>query len=157
MDADVLGEDQWAWFEKELLTSTAKLNIIGTSIQFLSMDHKSEKWANYPKSRKRLMSFIREKKIPGVLFISGDRHFNDISIKDDSETHQALIDVTSSGMNMDGRREVTQENRFRHGKGYRGQCFALIRIDWEKSIPEVKVEIRDEDNQIHNEVDFLLE
>jgi alkaline phosphatase D len=35
---DILGEEQWAWLEKELSQSDAEVTIIGSSIQFIAED-----------------------------------------------------------------------------------------------------------------------
>src|SRR5258708_30901255 len=42
-EGDILGEEQWVWFEKEINNSDAAIHIIGSSIQFISNDHGFEK------------------------------------------------------------------------------------------------------------------
>ena len=37
----LLGEEQWKWFEEELRTSTAEINVIGSSIQVLFASYHS--------------------------------------------------------------------------------------------------------------------
>jgi hypothetical protein len=47
-DGDILGEAQWAWLERELTNSPAKLHILCSSIQVLANEHGHEKWGNFP-------------------------------------------------------------------------------------------------------------
>jgi hypothetical protein len=54
-DRDILGEEQWQWFERELRESDAQINFVGSGIQVLPRDKPvQEKWANFPRSLARL-------------------------------------------------------------------------------------------------------
>jgi alkaline phosphatase D len=54
-DRDILGEEQWQWFERELRESDAQINVVGSGIQVLPRDKPvQEKWANFPRSLARL-------------------------------------------------------------------------------------------------------
>lgn len=70
--SDLLGEAQWRWLENELRTSKAQVNILASSIQVISEEHKYEKWANYPASHRRLFSLLAETKPKGLVILSGD-------------------------------------------------------------------------------------
>ncbi|WP_309398409.1 alkaline phosphatase D family protein [Cerasicoccus maritimus] len=129
--SDLLGDAQWAWLQQELLASKAQINLIVTGIQFLSEQHLHEKWANYPPSRAGLLNFIRENQIPGVVFLSGDRHLHEISIKSDAETIYPLIDVTSSGLTHYWKNFPGEDNHYRSGPIYSGLAFGLIELDWD--------------------------
>ena len=47
-DADTLGDEQWAWFEKELGSSTAALTIVASSYQVLPEEHPQRKVGEIP-------------------------------------------------------------------------------------------------------------
>lgn len=156
-DADLLGQEQWHWLESELSTSRAQLNLIVSGIQFLSEEHPHEKWANFPKTQNRLLNLIRNKKISGVLFLSGDRHFHEISRKEDGDTPYPIIDITSSGLTHPMLSFSGEPNRYRVGQVFNQKGFGLIKIDWKTPNPEIRLQIRDEENKVRNELKLTLE
>jgi alkaline phosphatase D len=128
--ADLLGANQWAWLENELKTSTAKLNVVVSSIQVLSKDHAFEKWANFPEARERLLKLLAKSK--NVLIISGDRHIAEISreLIDGRE----IFDVTSSGMthSFQNPDEARNKNSLRVGTAFDRLNYGLLTLDWQK-------------------------
>lgn len=103
-DGTMLGETQWRWFEHELQNSDAQIHIIGSSIQvvsnFSAMSQpffSMESWGMFPSERSRLYAVLRDTNTSGVLFISGDVHFGEISRFDCGLTYP-VYDITSSGL-----------------------------------------------------------
>lgn len=66
-----LGKEQWDWLAKEL-EKPAAIRIIASGMQVLSESHNWESWNNFPHERKRILNLV--KNVPGVVFVSGDRH-----------------------------------------------------------------------------------
>lgn len=131
-NADMLGEKQWQWLEKELANSTASLNIIGSSIQFIAQDHPFETWGKFPASKQRMLELIHKTKAKGVVFISGDKHFSEISCHQGNEVSYPLYDFTSSGLTHGRGIWPFESNPQRIGKKYMRRNFGLLLIDWEK-------------------------
>jgi alkaline phosphatase D len=96
-DADILGETQWRWLERELARDDAELTIFASSTQVVAQGPLGEEsWGRYPKARERLYDLLR--KTQGRhLILSGDRHFSELSVIDLTPTRR-LIDFTSSGL-----------------------------------------------------------
>lgn len=67
----VLGDEQWNWLIQEL-QKPARIRIIASGYQVLSTSHNWESWNNFPRERQRLLALT--KNVPGVIFVSGDRH-----------------------------------------------------------------------------------
>lgn len=130
-DADILGETQWQWLEKELRESKAKINIIGSSIQVVSNDTDFEKWGHFPKSRKRLLNLIGSSGAQGVIIISGDKHIADLSKYEGPEISYPIYDFTSSGLTHDRVMYPFEFNTTRVAGPYFKRNFGLILIDWE--------------------------
>ena len=78
-ESDLLGLEQQAWLAQTLLRSKAQVHLIVSGIQVLPDESRYEKWANFPRSREWLLDFIQQQQIPGVIFLSGDRHIHEIS------------------------------------------------------------------------------
>ena len=92
----LMGETQWQWLEGEL-RKEADLRIVASGLQVLNGYHGYEHWALFPHERERLFALIRTTRANGVILLSGDRHFAEISRRDDILAYP-LHDFTSSGM-----------------------------------------------------------
>lgn len=150
-EGDILGERQWSWLEEEISRPGASLVLIGSSIQFLAEEHRFEKWANFPKAKKRMWQLLRSRPAGGVLFLSGDRHHGEISCFSESPLGYPLYEITSSGLTEGG--GIGQEsNRNRVGQLWNANNFGAIRIDWSQANPKISLEIRDQENQVVREV-----
>jgi alkaline phosphatase D len=137
----ILGEEQWKWLRTELL-KPAQVRLIVSSIQVLSEYHGWESWANFPHERASLLGMIDETGAGGVIFISGDRHFAEISKVNPAGLYP-LFDITSSGLNRTFPGNTPNENRYREGKYYLEENFGMITIDWEKEDPVITARILD--------------
>ncbi|MGB3181539.1 MAG: alkaline phosphatase D family protein [Cyclobacteriaceae bacterium] len=76
----LLGSAQLQWLKDALLFSDASFKIIAIGSQVLSTEAEGENYMVYPEEREELISFIQKHNIPGVLFLSGDRHFTELSV-----------------------------------------------------------------------------
>lgn len=77
-DKTLLGAAQWEWLERSLAESRADFKVIVSATQVLARYHDYESWNLYPADRDRLLRRIRERRIGGVFFLSGDRHFGEV-------------------------------------------------------------------------------
>ncbi len=132
-DATVLGSDQWGWLQSKL-QEPAALKIVVSSIQVLSDRHPYEKWGNFPKERQRLLDLIDEVQ-GGVVLVSGDRHFSEISGITSKSGHR-LYEMTASGMNTDGRYGQNEDNPYRvNWVGHQG--YGVLDVQWHDKAPSV--------------------
>lgn len=149
-DGDVLGEAQWKRLNQELSDTSVALNIIGCGIQMIAKDHGYEKWANFPKARKRLFDLLEEKKPKGVLLLSGDRHIAEISRIELEGLPYDLYDITSSGLTHSWDDIGEEYNELRVDDKMTGEKnFGLLKIDWNSTPLKVNVEIRGLENKVH--------
>lgn len=151
---DILGEAQWQWFEKELMGSTAELNIIVNGIQVIPEDHKYEKWANFPLSRDRLFNLINSSKSNCIL-LSGDRHIAEIS-KLELSSGKEIYEITSSGMTHSYDSFPGEENSHRVGEVISSLNYATLSIDWNRSPIKVLGEIKTEGGKSEQKLEFNL-
>lgn len=129
--ASMLGEKQWQWLEKEL-KKPASIKIIASSLQLLSDFTGWESWANFPADRNRLLRFIKEQKINGVLIVSGDTHWGEISRLQDGLDYP-LWEVTSSGLTQEWKGVSPNKNRV-DGFTYKAN-YGILDIDWQQADP----------------------
>lgn len=155
-NSDILGEEQWAWLEKELKNSKAGINLIVSGIQVIPEEHKYEKWADFPKARQRLFDLIAKTKVPGVIFLSGDRHFAEISKIQTLALPYPLYDITSSGLTHSWEKLEREPNRYRQGDFFKYLHFGLIEIEWDSKPVRLKLQIRDRQNLVKLEREIQL-
>lgn len=141
-DSSFLGEAQWQWLEKEL-EKPADLRIIGSGSQFGIEFNGYEAWANFPHEQKRFLNLIKKTRANGVMFITGDVHYAEISKLEESGLYP-IYDVTSSGLSSTWHFATPNKNRI-EGPIMENH-FGMLTIDWAKKDPSVKMEVYD----IHN-------
>ena len=106
------------------------------------------KWTNLPRERQRLYDLLRATRAAGVIVLSGDRHLAELSVMD-AQIGYPLYDLTSSGPNMASQRwRPLEVNRHRVATLNAGNNFGLVRIDWDREDPLIRLEIHDEDGEV---------
>lgn len=138
-NASMLGETQWQWLEAQL-QEPADIRIIGSSLQVLADFTGWEAWANFPADLNRLKATIKKYNVNGVLLISGDTHWGEIS-KVSEGVDYPLWDVTSSGLTQEWKN--VSPNRNRQGDFTADVNYGVIEIDWEQEDPSIEISLRD--------------
>jgi len=130
-EATILGEQQWRWLEQELEVP-ARLRVIGSSLQVLSDGHQWECWEMMPRELERLFGVIERSSACGVVFVSGDTHWGELTRVEPFESGipYPLYELTSSGLNQ-AWRFTNIKNTRRLGTPLWKPNFGLLSIDWE--------------------------
>ena len=152
---DILGETQWKWLENELNTSTAQINIIGTSIQFIPKRALFELWRRFPKSKQRMNDLIVSSKASGVMFISGDVHHSEFLKTDIKGREYPVYEFTSSGMTHYNKLYHFFNKRRTIDKVYFGKAYGIMDFDWGPQ-PAVSFKVMDEQNKTVRELKILM-
>lgn len=138
-DSTFLGEAQWAWLEAQLMVP-AEIRIIASSNQFSHAYNGWESWNNVPHEQKRMIELIQKRRAEGVLFISGDVHWGELSRREVDKGYP-LYDLTSSGITQTW--SSVEENEYRIGEPMRDVNFGLIEIDWTLADPSISLVLKD--------------
>ena len=144
----MLGETQWRWLEEQLRVP-AEIRVIGSSIQFISEFSGAEAWANFPHEKQRMLDLLHRTKPGKVVFISGDRHWAELS-RLDPLGGAPLYDLTSSALTQKHPRGTPTPNKYREGTSYHDANLGLIMIDWEGG-PAVTLKLIDVNGQVRLE------
>ena len=146
----MLGDEQWQWLGEEL-QKPAELRLIVSSIQFIAEAAGQETWSNLPTERQRMIDLIASTKANDVLFISGDRHWSELSVQKDGGAPYPLYDLTSSSLNQPHPRGTPTGNRYRDPEmmaTYHHANFGVIEINWEAASPSLTLKIVDADGGV---------
>lgn len=130
---DILGETQWAWFERQLSDPTIDFFVIGSGIQVIPNQHRWEKWSNFPKSRGRLFKTVTKANAP-LVFLSGDRHLSEVSKIEIPEYKYPIYEFTSSSLTSPSGIEKEENQYMVKDKIYETN-FAVLSIQWESKSP----------------------
>lgn len=125
--ATMLGETQWQWLEEQL-RQPADVRLIGSSLQVLADFPGWEAWVNYPHDHQRLLHLIRQTRANGVVLLSGDTHYGELS-KLEENVPYPMYDLTSSGLTQVWHVPVPNALR-QDGQLFRQANFGLVEIDW---------------------------
>ena len=95
VDKSFFGKTQMEWLKNALLFSKANFKIIVVGSQVMNPLNKNEVMRSYTYEYNELINFIKNQKINGVVFFSGDRHHSEV-IKVENLNYYPLYDVTIS-------------------------------------------------------------
>jgi alkaline phosphatase D len=78
---EVLGKTQLEWVKDALASSFAPFKFVCVGSMFLSSSEEKENFIlAAPDERQDLIQFIQDNEIKGVIFLTGDRHFTELSL-----------------------------------------------------------------------------
>ena len=143
-DSTLLGEEQWIWLEQQLLTP-ADMRLICSGTQFGIEFNGYEAWANFPHEQQKLLDLIKSTASSGVMFLTGDVHYAELS-KLEEENLYPIYDFTSSGLSSTWDFSTPNINRIK-GPIMENQ-FGFLTINWQKSDPEINMEVWDVNNTL---------
>lgn len=126
--ATILGEEQWRWLEEQL-RRPADVRLIVSSTQVVADQKGMDEWGVFPRERERLFRLIQETGAKGVLLISGNVHFAELSVWNDGS--YPLYDLTSSGMTHVNPTYAAAQNSHRITGPFVEHNFGLLEIDWQ--------------------------
>ncbi len=137
-DSTLLGPAQWKWLEAEL-GKPADIRLICSGSQFGIEYNGYEAWANFPHEQKRMLELIKKTKASGVLFLTGDVHYAEISRLAEDGLYP-IYDVTASGITSTW--DFATQNNNRIEGPVMDNHYGLLTITWEKD-PSIRMEIID--------------
>ena len=91
----MLGKEQFDWLIDALTSSKANFKIIVIGGQILNTVADKENYGSYPEEKARLLQELIDNKIKGLFFLTGDRHFAELSVLNRPNTY-SIYDWTVS-------------------------------------------------------------
>jgi len=108
----LLGREQLDWLKGALVSSRAPFKIVAIGGQVLNDSGQFETYANngFGQERQELLDFIRDNRVAGVVFLTGDRHHTELSKLEGEGQAPAIYDLTvspfTSGVSTFGQEEA---------------------------------------------------
>ncbi len=147
-DKTMLGAKQIQWLIDALASSKSSFKIIVIGGQVLNTEAVFENYENYKSEKELLLNEILANKIKGVFFISGDRHFTELSELKRANTY-SLYDWTVSPLTS-GHGVVEKIAKEPNGNRVPGSLFAqhvfgTLSFSGEKESRQIKLSLFDKD------------
>lgn len=147
-DKTSIGEKQFEWVENELKNDTSMVTIFASGYQFLPVDNGEEGWYENS-SRQRMIDLLKKYNIKNPIWLTGDRHFAEISQYKDSTTQYTIHEIMSSGLTHYAHQTNPDEkNRFRIGKKFIGLNYGVIQFNWNENPVTFELQIKDVNGNI---------
>jgi len=136
-DATLLGETQWQWLEQQLKQSV-ELRLIVSSTQVVADEKGMDEWGAFPRERQRLFDLVESTGANGVLLLSGNVHFTEVSRFVGGR--YPLYDFTASGMTHVNPDYASAPNAHRVAGPFVEHNIGLVEIDWDaKTGPVIRL------------------
>ena len=144
----MLGTAQIQWLIDALVSSKATFKIIVIGGQVLNTEAVFENYENYKSEKDFLLSEILANQIKGVIFISGDRHFTELSMLKRPNTYSlydwTVSPLTSGHSNVERIAKEPNTNRV-PGSLFAQHVFGTLSFSGEKETRQMKMSLFDKD------------
>ncbi len=140
----IIGSKQFEWLIDALSSSKATFKVIVIGGQVINPSARFENYENYPKEKQNLLSEIEANKIKGVLFLTGDRHFSELS-KLNRENNYPLYDWTVSPLTSgvgNSYKDDVNKNRV-EGSLFAQNNFGILSFSGNKANRQLKLTLFD--------------
>lgn len=150
MPGTILGNEQLDWLKASLLESQATFKFICVGVMFLSSAANKENFIKAaPEERESLIRFIQDNQIEGVVFLTGDRHFSELSsLKEPGKV--AIYDLTCSPLTAGpaSSRYLNEQNEYRvEGTLYSKRNFSFIQVQGKADQRKITIALHDSNGQ----------
>jgi alkaline phosphatase D len=130
---DFFGQAQLQWLKDGLISSNATFKVVVVGNQVTNRRNQYESLFAYGQEFDDLMKFLSRNEVPGLLFLSGDRHFTEL-LKTERPEKYPLYEFTSSPLSsgsystLDESKEFNNPQRVKGTLVYEDQNFGMIRV-----------------------------
>jgi Phosphodiesterase/alkaline phosphatase D len=145
-----LGKEQLNWVKNALAASYAPFKIVAIGGQVLTSSQRNETYINLcAEEREDLLTFIEKEGIKGVIFLTGDVHYSELSAIQNAAGNWVFDLTTSpltSGVNTDGPNRTDNEHRV-PGTAVGEHNFSLLRFFGPRNERMVEIKVVNADGK----------
>ena len=104
----MFGTEQLDWLKQALIQSRATFKFVAAGSQLMNDGHPFEGWHNFPAEREPFLAWLKRQNIPGVVFLSGDRHQTEL-LRREIKDFYPLYELTCSPLTSSARTPQDKE------------------------------------------------
>lgn len=94
-DKALYGAAQLDWLKRALTASQAPFKLVAGGSQFFNRASRFEGWHDFPAEQQAMRRWLDGQRVPGLVFLSGDRHFAEL-LRIERAGSTPLIELTTS-------------------------------------------------------------
>ena len=144
-DKTMLGTTQFEWLIDALSSSIASFKIIVIGGQVINAVADTENYGHYPEEKEKLLKEISDNKIKGVMFLTGDRHFAEMSMlprEGSYPIYDWTVSPLTAGIVSD--KVLKEDNKYKvRGSGFVQNNFGTITFSGNKENRQMKLTLFD--------------
>lgn len=145
-DRAMLGREQIRWLKNALLASTATWKFIVSGSQVLNLSNHYEGWNRFPRESQEFLAWLEKQRVPGVIILSGDRHFS-VMLKQERAGTYPLYELTCSpltaGTYDNPSQETSNNSRIMPGSVVTRNNFCELNFSGARGSRRLKLAIHD--------------
>jgi alkaline phosphatase D len=144
-DRQMLGEAQLRWLKNTLLASTATWKFVVNGSQMLNLNNRFEGWHKFPRESQQFLDWLEKQSIPGVMLLSGDRHFSTLLKLERPNTYplyELTCSPTTAGPYTNPAADLTDNARIVPGSTVTKNNFCELEITGERGKRSLNMSIR---------------
>ncbi|TAF63867.1 MAG: alkaline phosphatase family protein [Cytophagales bacterium] len=151
----ILGEEQIQWLITALRYSRAPFKFVVMGGQFLNnADMTNQNWSEnyirYAKERQAIIDAIKQEKISGVIFLTGDRHHTELSVLKEN-TDYPIYELTCSPLTsgVANEKSATEPNGLRLADTFvRERNFSVLEITGARTERKLNIQVFNTQGQL---------
>ena len=128
-----LGKKQLDWLKRELLASKGTFKFIASGSEWQPDGH-ADSWTSFDRERREIWDFVRDRRLTGVILLSGDRHFTA-----GYQIRNQLIEITSGPIGA--RNYGTRNLPDMFFKEVDGKLYCVFEVDTTEPEPKAMLEV----------------
>lgn len=145
-----LGAEQLAWFKGAIAASRAPFKIVAIGGQVLTNSTNGETLAHdFEAERDSLLAHIERENIKGVVFLTGDKHFTELSAyknKKENWVYDLTTSPFTSGPFSDA--DIKEKNQYRvPGTVFTKHNFSILKFSGPRTAREMQITVIDADGK----------
>ncbi|XAH24713.1 alkaline phosphatase D family protein [Xylophilus sp. GW821-FHT01B05] len=144
-DKTMFGPTQMRWLQGALLSSRARFKLVAGGSQFWNKTSRFDCLTHYPAEEARLRNWLEARKIPGVVFLSGDRHFAQL-LRIERPGLYPLYELTTSALTSSPPAKIDQAELdnpdLAPGTLYPQRNYAVITASGPAKARELRIELK---------------
>lgn len=147
-DRRMFGDGQLRWLKNALLNSTATFKLVVSGSQMLNLKNRFEGWHNFPRESQDFLGWLDRQKVPGVMLLSGDRHFS-VLLQQERSGNYPLYELTCSPTTARAyaypEQDLKDNDRFVSGSVVTQNNFCELEVSGARGQRALKLSIADRD------------
>ena len=141
-----LGKEQLEWFLEALTNSRAPFKLVAIGGQLLTTDEHDETYQHlYKAERDTILARIEREGIKGVVFLTGDRHFTELSAlknKAGNWVYDLTVSALTSGSFVDAGKKIKNDYRV-DGTVIDYHSYSVLRFSGKRKEREMQINVYD--------------